>query len=115
LAIDAAGEYSAHSNYEHVVITGNEPPRGFWELQNRRTVHAWLLQAQEWNTEHLEQQAASCLRARPLRFSELARDLMLSDVQARLVFVRCWLGGCVEWDIGAENIACDLRVGGPHV
>lgn len=111
-AIAAAREYCDRTQYEHVVVPERRLPRSYWETQNRRAAHAWLLQAENWDTTKLEEAATDVLHCHALRFSQLANELNITPLQAKLVFLRCWLRGLFPWDIGAESVGQDLLVGG---
>lgn len=115
LASLAAGRAACESrDAEHLSLAANRVPRGPFELQNRNAAHAWLLQAPRWKTRELEQELLQVIARKPLALSVVAKRTGLTELQTRLVFIRCWLRGLVEWDIGNESIAGDFLIEGAN-
>ena len=110
--VQTALDYCKANGLEHRVMLANRPVVGLYELQNRNAAHAWLTRAWTWPSLRLEYQLVKELGPGPLPLSELARRLGVSDLQVRVVFLRCWLRGLVHWDIATEYILRDLTIKG---
>lgn len=115
LASLAAGRAACEKRgAEHLSLAANRVPRGPFELQNRTAAHAWLLQATSWKTREAEQGLLQVIARKPFAVSVVAKRTGLTELQTRLVFIRCWLRGLVEWDIGNVPIASDFLIEGPN-
>lgn len=110
IKVQAGLDYCERNGLEHLVANEGRPAAGRFELQNRNAAHAWLTRAWAWPSQPYEYDLMRQLQAGPLWLSEVSRLLELTDLQTRVVFLRCWLRGLVHWDVGNDNILRDLMV-----
>jgi hypothetical protein len=111
IAVDRGRAFAETQNCDHVLLTERALRERPTELLNRRTAHALLDHASQWNSGELEGYAVVCVRERARTLSQLQDLLKLSFAeQTHVVFIRAWLRGLVQWNIGCDRLTPNLLV-----